>query len=558
MSTDTPSETVQEHQAEQVEWAAESAEQNQSPQSDIEQPYSSRHDHASELSYPDEMDEGTDDTGSDDAGAASPGCDTTGTDELRADDRESAGVAIETAADITRPERGAESDMNTPTNRQSDTRSAERERLEQSNVAEPESNEGNPDSTTAPNVDQQVDDSSEHATENDGEPGRETDPVPITAEDPAAAIDSTGMSEADEVDDELSATTSDDRVDEWAQSETEDLRSTDESVSEILDTSLARDTADVSDIDDGAVQPSDVEHGSATPGSRNRAADDDSAIDKTLSFVNEVLHTQHGLNAFRWFDENVFGNYSRPPEEKSVHLYQRTPEVNLGETADSGSVRSPNRETVDHPHDHEIALRGDRLDSTASVDGGRTGKVPSSSADTSRVHGEPDKLQDSELDIDDDRSAPVQPDEDDDQQSAETAEALSVVTSSSDLRCAEDGAISPTSAVDFSKGGDFTEPTSEAVGESTEAREVETKYGNKITKQMQQRGWTPETVDETIRNPHRTVETIDERRRKDGTRNNDPATAYLNDDDSYVVRNNKTGDIVQVSDRTDPDWRSNF
>lgn len=35
---------------------------------------------------------------------------------------------------------------------------------------------------------------------------------------------------------------------------------------------------------------------------------------------------------------------------------------------------------------------------------------------------------------------------------------------------------------------------------------------------------------------------------------NDPATAYYGKDGGYVVRNDRTGDIVQVSDRTDAGW----
>jgi filamentous hemagglutinin len=66
-------------------------------------------------------------------------------------------------------------------------------------------------------------------------------------------------------------------------------------------------------------------------------------------------------------------------------------------------------------------------------------------------------------------------------------------------------------------------------------------------------------LDETISKPHRTVTTRDTRHNPEtGLRNNDPATAYINSDGSYVVRNDRTGDIVQVSDRTDPNWKSPF
>ena len=79
--------------------------------------------------------------------------------------------------------------------------------------------------------------------------------------------------------------------------------------------------------------------------------------------------------------------------------------------------------------------------------------------------------------------------------------------------------------------------------------------GSKIEKQMGSRGWTDQSVGETIANPDKTVSTTDTRHLADGTQVNDPATAYYNKDGSYVVRNDKTGDIVQVSNRNDPNWK---
>lgn len=43
-----------------------------------------------------------------------------------------------------------------------------------------------------------------------------------------------------------------------------------------------------------------------------------------------------------------------------------------------------------------------------------------------------------------------------------------------------------------------------------------------------------------------------------GQKRNDLATAYIRTDGSYVVRNDITEDIVQISDRNDPDWQSPF
>ncbi|CUH97800.1 hypothetical protein P22_3946 [Propionispora sp. 2/2-37] len=77
----------------------------------------------------------------------------------------------------------------------------------------------------------------------------------------------------------------------------------------------------------------------------------------------------------------------------------------------------------------------------------------------------------------------------------------------------------------------------------------------KIVKQMEKRGWSNEMVDDAINNSVRTVKTVDTRNNPlTGTKNNDPATAYYSKDGGYVVRNDRTGDIVQVSDRNDPNW----
>ncbi|MQX14637.1 hypothetical protein GHK62_07630 [Sinorhizobium terangae] len=76
---------------------------------------------------------------------------------------------------------------------------------------------------------------------------------------------------------------------------------------------------------------------------------------------------------------------------------------------------------------------------------------------------------------------------------------------------------------------------------------------------MGPRGWDRAAIDDTIAHPERTVITRDTRHNpQTGNRNDDPATAYVNADGSYVVRNDRTGDVVQISDRTDPNWKSPF
>lgn len=76
----------------------------------------------------------------------------------------------------------------------------------------------------------------------------------------------------------------------------------------------------------------------------------------------------------------------------------------------------------------------------------------------------------------------------------------------------------------------------------------------KVVGQMTKRGWTNDMIDDTLNNPERTVQTVDYRHLEDGSIENDPATAYYYQKGGYVVRNDLTGDIVQVSNRNDPNW----
>lgn len=75
---------------------------------------------------------------------------------------------------------------------------------------------------------------------------------------------------------------------------------------------------------------------------------------------------------------------------------------------------------------------------------------------------------------------------------------------------------------------------------------------SKIGKQMGKRGWTDELIQDALDNPVNTVKTRDTRwlPGADGPLN-DPATAYYLKDGGYVVRNDKTGVITQISNRND-------
>ncbi|MES1189699.1 MAG: colicin E5-related ribonuclease [Steroidobacter sp.] len=73
---------------------------------------------------------------------------------------------------------------------------------------------------------------------------------------------------------------------------------------------------------------------------------------------------------------------------------------------------------------------------------------------------------------------------------------------------------------------------------------------------MSARGWTTKSINDAINRPLRTVATRDTRYLSDGSRMNAPATAFYGRSGGYVVRNDATGDIVQVSDRYDQNWRA--
>lgn len=85
---------------------------------------------------------------------------------------------------------------------------------------------------------------------------------------------------------------------------------------------------------------------------------------------------------------------------------------------------------------------------------------------------------------------------------------------------------------------------------------LNTKIESKIAAQMGKRGWNNNDITSTLINPSRTVKTTDTRHMPGGGRRDDPATAYYNKKGGYVVRNDKDGTIVQISNRNDPSWRA--
>ncbi|BCW82847.1 hypothetical protein NicSoilE8_05200 [Arthrobacter sp. NicSoilE8] len=80
----------------------------------------------------------------------------------------------------------------------------------------------------------------------------------------------------------------------------------------------------------------------------------------------------------------------------------------------------------------------------------------------------------------------------------------------------------------------------------------------KIEKQLSKRGWDRELVSEAISNPAQTKALRDTRYLGDGSglRRDDPATAYINQEGHYVIRNDVDGSIVQVSNKNKADWKN--
>ena len=63
-------------------------------------------------------------------------------------------------------------------------------------------------------------------------------------------------------------------------------------------------------------------------------------------------------------------------------------------------------------------------------------------------------------------------------------------------------------------------------------------------------GWNHDRIGQAIDSPRETHNVIDRRSATDGS--GEPATAYVHSDGGYVILNDASGDIVQVSDLTRP------
>lgn len=70
--------------------------------------------------------------------------------------------------------------------------------------------------------------------------------------------------------------------------------------------------------------------------------------------------------------------------------------------------------------------------------------------------------------------------------------------------------------------------------------------GDKIDRQSGRRGWDEESIKEVVDEPHATSAATNKA-------NGNDATAYFDEDGSYVVVDDVTGAVIQISDRNDPE-----
>jgi len=79
-------------------------------------------------------------------------------------------------------------------------------------------------------------------------------------------------------------------------------------------------------------------------------------------------------------------------------------------------------------------------------------------------------------------------------------------------------------------------------------KQTEIPSGGRKFNQLSRRGWTEERINDTVNHPFVT-------RKAANKANGNSATAYFNKDGSYLVRDDITGELVQISDRTNPsEW----
>ena len=81
--------------------------------------------------------------------------------------------------------------------------------------------------------------------------------------------------------------------------------------------------------------------------------------------------------------------------------------------------------------------------------------------------------------------------------------------------------------------------------------EKEIKFSSpKKERQAENRGWTSDSLNNVLNNPAET-------KPASNWGNDNPATVYYDPDGNYVIVDDVTGEIIQVSEVGDPDWEDN-
>ncbi|MCP4086669.1 MAG: hypothetical protein GY745_16685 [Actinomycetia bacterium] len=95
--------------------------------------------------------------------------------------------------------------------------------------------------------------------------------------------------------------------------------------------------------------------------------------------------------------------------------------------------------------------------------------------------------------------------------------------------------------------GAHLRPTHDSVAPTSALDDIATSVGPKIRGQLADRGWTDDLIGEVVDSPTFTREVWD-------LTTDSAATAYARGDNFYVVVNDATGNVIQVSNINKPNW----
>jgi hypothetical protein len=114
---------------------------------------------------------------------------------------------------------------------------------------------------------------------------------------------------------------------------------------------------------------------------------------------------------------------------------------------------------------------------------------------------------------------------------------------------------------DVSRVGSYTDDAARLANETDLGADLSRNWyvEPKIQNQMKGKGWTQSDINDVLNNPAQIAKTQDTRNNPlINGRNNQPATVYYRSDGHYVVKNDITGEIIQVSKRSDSKWIDPF